>query len=121
MAAPRRSVSIADTVGEVRDLLRSSDPRVRRDAARACPCHGSFEMLRALSRELHQLADSDPDAQVRAAAEHVLSDAVIVNIHDQSRTDRDRRRDAREEQTRRRAAIRDVRSMRRARRAGNSR
>jgi len=78
-------------------------------------------MLRALSRELHQLADSDPDAQVRAAAEHVLSDAVIVNIHDQSRTDRDRRRDAREEQTRRRAAIRDERSMRHARHDGNSR
>lgn len=111
---------VINKVGEIRDLLGSPDPQVRRRAARAaCPCHGSFEMLRALRAELRRLAVNDPDAQVRAAAEHVLSDAVVVNIHDQSRTDRDRRRDARAEQARRRAAIREQRSIRRARRGGD--
>jgi hypothetical protein len=107
-----------ETIDQIRDLLGSPDPRVRRRAARAaCPCHGSFDMLRALRTELRGLADSDPDPQVRAAAEHVLSDAIVVNVHEQSRTDRDHRRDARTEQARQRAAIREQRSIRRARRA----
>jgi hypothetical protein len=104
-------------VEQVRLLLASPDSRVRVLAARsACPCHGTFDLLRALKPELQLLAATDPDAKVRAAARHVLADAIVVNVNEEAELSRQRRADKRQERKDRKQAVRSDVAMRRARR-----
>jgi hypothetical protein len=80
----------------LRAALGSPNERTRALAARAaCPCHGSFELLLELEPELHFLAFNDPSPRVREAARHVLSDALVVNVNDEARVQRDERRETR--------------------------
>jgi hypothetical protein len=107
---------------QVRALLSSPDPKVRRLAARsACPCHGSFDLLAALKGDLRRLAATDPDAKVRQAARHVLSDAIEVNIADEAELSRERGRESRQQRRDRHRAIRIHAAIRRARRRASVR
>ena len=69
---------------------------MRAVAARAaCPCHGSFDLLREVQPELELLARHDPSPRVRKAARHTLGDVLNLNIHEDARARRDERREAR--------------------------
>jgi hypothetical protein len=104
-------------VEQVRLLLASPVPRVRMLAARsACPCHGTFELLHALKPELQRLAVTDPDAKVRGAARHVLTDAIVVNVNEEAELSRERRQEKRQERRDYQRAVRSDVAMRRARR-----
>lgn len=93
------------TVDELRHQFFSGDERTRVVAIRnACPCRGSFELLRDLGDDLRRLAREDPSPRVREAAKHVLHDGVVVNLHDDER-------ERREEAPRRRAAARERRNQ----------
>jgi hypothetical protein len=104
-------------VAEVRMLLESPDARVRALAARsACPCHGTFELLHELKNELKVLAETDPDKNVRSAAQHTLREAIELNVAEEAKLSRERDREARyESRDRKRAARRHV-ALRLARR-----
>lgn len=109
-------------VEQVRLALASPDPRVRRLAARsACPCHGTFDLLIALKPDLQLLAATDPDTQVREAAQHVLRDAIVVNVNEEAKLDRERRAEIRRERGDRRRAVRSDVAIRRARRLSGGR
>jgi hypothetical protein len=102
-------------VEQVRLLLESPDPRVRLLATRsACPCHGTFDLLIALKPELQLMAETDRDAKVRAAARHVLADAIVVNFNEETELSRERRRDKRQERGEHKRAVRSDVAMRRA-------
>ena len=83
-----------DDAASIRRDLESPDERVRAKAARrACPCHGSFDLLRELGPDLRFAARNDPSPKVRREAKHVLRDAFVVNLQDDERERRlDRRR-----------------------------
>jgi hypothetical protein len=85
-------------------------------ARSACPCHGTFDLLIALKPKLQQMAENDSDAKVRAAARHVLSDAIVVNVNEEAELSRERRRDKRQERSDHKQAVRGDVAMRRARR-----
>jgi hypothetical protein len=85
-------------------------------ARSACPCHGSFDLLIALKPQLQLMAETDRDAKVRAAARHVLTDAIVVNFNEEAELSRERRRDKRQERRERKQAVRGDVAMRRARR-----
>jgi hypothetical protein len=73
-------------------------------------------VLHALKPELQLMAETDPDAKVRDAARHVLTDAVVVNFNEERELSRERRRDKRRERTDHQQAVRTDVAMRRARR-----
>jgi hypothetical protein len=105
----------------LRAALASPDARTRAVAARAaCPCHGSFDLLLELEPELHFLAYNDPRPRVRAAARHVLSDALVVNVNEEARARRDERRESREAQRAHRARARAAARRREQRRRHDS-
>jgi hypothetical protein len=104
-------------VAEVRMLLVAPDSRVRALAARsACPCHGTFALLHELRDELTLLAETDPDKKVRAAAGHVLREAIELNVAEEAKLSRERDREERQERRDRKRAVRRDVALRHARR-----